>query len=144
MLRHEHLPHRNWQRNRRGMRCFNSATAEAKEFVLAAVQQNGLALEILALEHIDVPATANIRCIIRSAVQQNGLALCLSPVSLRSDPDIVCIVARQNHRAMHYACLELGWHEETAKKGVTILRCALGGFCVIQRHLVFSDSVSNS
>jgi len=107
------------------------------ELVLVAVQQNGLVLGRIQ------PTMVN-RSIVRNAVQQNGLALRFASEVFRSDPDIVCVAARQNHRAMQYACLEWRQHEVAANIGASILRCALGGFCGIQRHSVFSGSATHS
>ena len=71
------------------------------EIVLAAVKQNGL-----ALDHAAVALQAN-REIVLVAVKQNGLALEYAAVELRADREIVLAAVLQNEESLQHASEEL-------------------------------------
>ena len=65
-----------------------------KNIVLAAVRQNGLALQY-APENLKADSA-----IVLAAVQQNGEALLYAPEALKTDSKIVLAVEKQNQRAL--------------------------------------------
>ena len=70
---------------------------EDRDIVLAAVQQNGIALEYAA-----EPLKAD-RGIVLAAVQQNGIALRYADEPLKADRDIVLAAVLQDGKALRYA-----------------------------------------
>lgn len=71
--------------------------SNSEEMVLAAVKQNGL-----ALEHASTRLRQNMT-VLKTALSQNGLALAYAPKTLRSCHGIVQIAVQQNSQAIHFS-----------------------------------------
>ena len=69
-----------------------------KEVALAAVTQNGLALQFAH------SSLQNDNHVVMAAVTQNGLALQFAHSSLRNKCGVVMAAVTQNNNAFHYAC----------------------------------------
>ena len=74
-----------------------------REFVLAAVKENGLALQYAHT----ISKLREDRELVLAAVQQNGLALIYAANELQKDREIVLAAAKQNTLALKYAPVEL-------------------------------------
>ena len=88
-----------------------------RQVVLAAVMQNGLALQYAALSTRNRGAYGGRavqpenwkqdRQVVLAAVSQNGLALQYAAPSLKGDQDLVLVAVSQNGRALEHAAAEL-------------------------------------
>ena len=72
-----------------------------RELVLAAVQQDGMALRFASAE------LKADRVIVLAAVQQDERALCFASAELQADHELVMASVRQGGRALDYASAEL-------------------------------------
>ena len=74
--------------------------SDDKNVVLAAVQQNGLALNFASDE------LKNDKEIVLMAVKKYGIALQFASTELRKDKEVVLIAVRKDIYACHYSLLE--------------------------------------
>ena len=90
----------------------NNINWNNREQVLAAVRQNGLALQ-LAPENLKAD-----REVVMAAVQQDGLALQFAPENLKADREVVMAAMRTNGYALNCASLEFQYDKEVVLAAV--------------------------
>ena len=89
------------QQNGKALEYASAELKSDKEVVLAAVQQNGHALEYASAE------LKNDKEFVLAAVQQYGCSFCYASVELKSDKEFVLAAVQQNVNALEYASEEL-------------------------------------
>ena len=92
---------RDWRLSKADVIAQDSGLLPLGETLLAAVKQDGLALEYVSREIASNPD------IVLVAVEQNGLALEYASKEIASNPDIVLVAVKQNGLALEYASKEI-------------------------------------
>ena len=121
------------QQNGRALEYASAELKADREVVLAAVQQYGYALEY---------ASAELRAdreVVLAAVQQNGRALCYASAELRADGEVVLAAVQQNGYALVWASAELRANREVVLAAVQDSRG--GAFCYASAELQRDDAV---